>query len=277
MIGLLLAAFASMGWGASGTLAGRASRTLPALHVAMAVEWGALVVMAVTAGIVAAPAPDARHIGMAVLAGAFAALGNVLMYRALAIGSMGLVAPVAAAGAAVPVIVFGLATGDHPSTMSMTGAAITLMGIAAVARAPGIATRRGLGLAALSALAYGIYFDFLDVAADGGVVWATTISRAAAAMTLSIAVLVAGRRAGVFNSRLLLRVAAIGLLDAFATLSYAAAATHGFISLIAVIASLYPLTTAALAYVLFGERLGRWQLLGALVTMAGVSLVLLGT
>ncbi len=277
MTGLLLAALASMGWGASGTLAGRASRSIPALFVAMAVEWGALVVMAITTAILQPDAPNGTHVLMALAAGVFAALGNVLLYRALAVGSMGLVAPVAATGAAIPVIAFGLWTGDRPSQLSLMGAAVTLVGIAAVARAPGQATRRGLGLAAMSALAYGVYFDFLDVAADGGIVWATTISRAAAAATLTIAVLVAGRRAGAFDGHVLARVALIGVLDAFATLSYAAAATHGLISLIAVIASLYPLTTAALAYVLFGERLGRWQLLGALVTVAGVSLVLAGT
>ena len=128
-------------------------------------------------------------------------------------------------------------------------------------------------LALLAALSYGLYFALLDLAADGGALWATTTSRAMAAVFLTVLVLALGHRIGRTERRGLGRVLPIGLLDALATLAFALASTRGLVSLVAVIACLYPITTAALAYVLLGERLGRWQALGAALAVAGVAMI----
>ncbi|MDA3005055.1 MAG: EamA family transporter, partial [Actinomycetota bacterium] len=153
------------------------------------------------------------------------------------------------------------------------GMAAALVGGVTVARAPGRATRRGLGLGVLAALAYGLYFSLLDLASDGGALWATTTSRAMAAVFLTMLVVVLGQRIARGDRRGLVRAMPIGFLDALATLAFALATTRGLISLVAVIACLYPITTAALAYVLLGERLGRWQAAGAALAMAGVAMI----
>ena len=266
MTGLILAMAASIGWGTTGMLAGRASRRLPPLHVAMALEWSGLAMIALVL-LIAHPDPGSGgDLLIALGAGVAGALGNVLIYAALSVGAMGLVAPIAASGAAIPVIAFGVAGGERP-------AALALVGGATVARAPGRATRQGLGLALLAALSYGLYFALLDLAADGGALWATTTSRAMAAVFLTVLVLALGHRIGRTERRGLVRVLPIGLLDALATLAFALASTRGLVSLVAVIACLYPITTAALAYVLLGERLGRWQALGAALAVAGVAMI----
>jgi drug/metabolite transporter (DMT)-like permease len=271
--GLVLALAASIGWGTTGMLAGRASRRLPPLHVAMALEWSGLAMIALVL-LIARPDPGSGgDLLIALGAGVAGALGNVLIYAALSVGAMGLVAPIAASGAAIPVIAFGVAGGDRPAALAIAGMALALVGGATVARAPGRATRQGLGLGLLAALSYGLYFALLDLAADGGALWATTTSRAMAAVFLTVLVLALGHRIGRTERRGLVRVLPIGLLDALATLAFALASTRGLVSLVAVIACLYPITTAALAYVLLGERLGRWQALGAALAVAGVAMI----
>jgi len=271
--GLLLAVAASIGWGTTGMLAGRASRRLPPLHVAMALEWSGLAMIALVL-LVLHPAPGSGgDLLIALGAGVAGALGNVLIYAALSVGAMGLVAPIAASGAAIPVIAFGVAEGDRPTTLAIAGMVLALVGGATVARAPGRATRQGLGLALMAALSYALYFSLLDLASDGGALWATTTSRAMAAVFLTLVVIVLGHRIGRTERRGLVRAMPIGLLDALATLAFALATTRGLVSLVAVIACLYPLTTAALAYALLGERLGRWQALGAALAVAGVAMI----
>jgi drug/metabolite transporter (DMT)-like permease len=273
MSGLILAMLASVGWGTTGMLAGRASRRLPPLHVAMALEWSGLAMIALML-LVVRPAPGSgSELALALAAGVAGALGNVLVYAALSVGAMGLVAPIAAFGAAIPVIAFGIAGGDRPGGLAVAGMAAALVGGMMVARAPGRATRRGLGLALAAAISYGLYFSLLDLASDGGALWATTTSRAMAAVFLTVLVVALGHRIGRVEGRGLVRALPIGLLDALATLAFAVATTRGLVSLVAVIACLYPLTTAALAYVLLGERLGRWQALGAALAVAGVALI----
>ncbi len=273
MTGLLLAVAASIGWGTTGMLAGRASRRLPPLHVAMALEWSGLAMIALVL-LVLHPAPGSGgDLLIALGAGVAGALGNVLIYAALSVGAMGLVAPIAASGAAIPVIAFGVAEGDRPTTLAIAGMVLALVGGATVARAPGRATRQGLGLALMAALSYALYFSLLDLASDGGALWATTTSRAMAAVFLTLVVIVLGHRIGRTERRGLVRAMPIGLLDALATLAFALATTRGLVSLVAVIACLYPLTTAALAYALLGERLGRWQALGAALAVAGVAMI----
>jgi drug/metabolite transporter (DMT)-like permease len=268
--GLLLALLASVGWGTTGMLAGRASRRLPPLHVAMALEWSGLAMIVVVLAVVHPPIRGGTDLALALCAGIAGALGNVLTYAALSVGAMGLVAPVAASGAAITVIGFGVAGGDRPAPLAIAGMAA---GGATLARAPGRAARSGLGLALLAALSYGVYFALLDLAADGGALWATTTSRAMAAVFLTALILALGQRIARGERRTLMRALPIGILDALATLAFALASTRGMVSLVAVIACLYPLTTAGLAYVLLGERLGRWQAAGAALAVAGVAMI----
>ena len=273
MSGLFLAVLASVGWGTTGMLAGRASRSLPPLHVATALEWSGLAMIASVLLVVRPGSGSGGDLAIALAAGVAGALGNVLVYAALAMGAMGLVAPIAAFGAAIPVIAFGVAGGDRPTALAIAGMAAALVGGMTVARAPGRATRRGLGLAVLAALAYGPYFSLLDLAADGGALWATTTSRAVAAVFLTVLVVVLGQRIARGTWRGLVRVMPIGFLDALATLAFALATTRGLVSLVAVIACLYPITTALLAYLLLGERLGRWQAAGAALAVVGVAMI----
>jgi len=69
-------------------------------------------------------------------------------------------------------------------------------------------------------------------------------------------------------------VALAGLLDVGGNLLYAlAAAEEGLVSVISVLASLYPIVTVALATVLLRERPSPWQWVGVALTFAGIGLI----
>src|SRR5262249_38358325 len=99
------------------------------------------------------------------LAGVTGAVGLVMFYTALAVGTMGIVSAVAALGALVPVAV-GLARGDAPSTLTSIGVVIALAG-AVFASGPelrGGGGSRPVLLAGLAAVSFGLCMTFL---ADG--------------------------------------------------------------------------------------------------------------
>lgn len=277
MTGIVLALFASIGWGTSSAAAGRASRDVPPLWVAIITEWTGLVVVIGVLVVLRPEVPPWSDLGLSMLGGISGGIGLVLFYRALSMGTMGLVAPIAAFGAAMPVII-GVARGERPSALAFAGVVVALTGGIAVARAPGRATRKGIGLAALAAVCFGGYFTLIDLGAEHNAIWASGFSRTAAGVVLvAIALVVRNRLPGdTPRAWLWLIIAPIGLIDATASLLYAVATTKGLVSLVAVIASLYPLTTAALAYMLLGERLGRFQVIGAGLAMAGIAMVVAG-
>jgi drug/metabolite transporter (DMT)-like permease len=68
----------------------------------------------------------------------------------------------------------------------------------------------------------------------------------------------------------------VGLLDTGANGLFALATTHGYLSIVAVIGSVYPVVTVVLAYAVLRERLARHQLAGALATLAGIALIAAG-
>jgi drug/metabolite transporter (DMT)-like permease len=210
-------------------------------------------------------------------------------YRALAIGTMSVVAPISATGVAVPVIV-GVASGERPAALQLVGILAASVGIVLASResGPGLApkedARASIALALLAALGFGSFFVGLRISARVDLVWALVSSRAAAVAALIVtgivlswvrerppravrAVPLSGRSA-VFPA-----LALIGFLDLSANVLYALATRHGLLSVVAVATSLYPLTTVLLARVVLGERVRRIQEVGIAAALAGVVLI----
>jgi drug/metabolite transporter (DMT)-like permease len=71
----------------------------------------------------------------------------------------------------------------------------------------------------------------------------------------------------------LLLLILIGLLDTGGNVLFAAASTQGLISVVSVLASLYPVVTVLLARATLNERVRRIQELGVVATLAGVALI----
>jgi drug/metabolite transporter (DMT)-like permease len=97
-----------------------------------------------------------------------------------------------------------------------------------------------------------------------------------AAVPLVLLVLFAVGQRVMPSRQFLLLFACVGAADTGATLLYGAATTRGLLSVVAVLASLYPIVIVILARVLLGERLARAQLVGVAIALSGVALISAG-
>jgi drug/metabolite transporter (DMT)-like permease len=278
---VLLGLTSAATWGSADFLGGLLSRRAPVLRVMLLSQGVAALVLLVA---LLAARPEALSTGQMLAAAGAGAAGTVALgafYRALALGTMSIVAPISATGAAIPVAV-GLASGDRPSALQGAGVALAVVGVVLAAREEGEpvaghatdrrAHRTAIVLALASAIGFGIFFVGMDTAADGGVVWALTVARWAAVAWVLVAVLVTrtSARPGPGEWPSLLGMAA---LDLVGQSTYALATTKGLLSLVAVLGALYPVTTVLLARVILKERVRRLQEAGVAGALLGVALI----
>lgn len=272
MVAIALAVGAAFSWGVADFLAGLASRRLPVPVVLMLVEAGGLAVILTIALASGEPLPGQRGLLLATAAGLAGVLALGCFYRALAIGTMSVVAPISATGVALPVIV-GLATGDRPSALAAAGLVAAVMGIVLASREvseEGTAVNRAsIGLALLAALGFGTFFIAADPAADESIVWTLVLIRLAP-LPFVAAIVLARMPGKVPPLRAALPIAAIGCIDLAATAGITIANTRGDLSVVAVLGSLYPVATVLLAWAVLRERLARVQAAGVAIALAGV-------
>jgi drug/metabolite transporter (DMT)-like permease len=276
LIAIALALCASTLWGVGDFLGGLSSRRLATLTVLAVSELAGWLAVAVVVVATRPELPSGEAVAMAALAGIGGVVGLGGLYRGMAVGAMGVVAPISSAAAVLPLAV-GLASGDRPSELQLAGVAVTLAGIVLVSRErtdAGARLAAGAGLALLAAIGFGSYFVFIDVASDDGVAWAVLFSRGTATV-LAVGAAVA-LRSGLPRGSALPALIAIGLFDVSANGLLALALTKGLVSLVSVLSSLYPLVTVVLARAVLGERVARAQTIGIGAALAGVALIAAG-
>ena len=276
---ITLALGASFVYGLSDFLGGLKSRSLPQLSVLLISQGGALVVLVAVAAASGAGPPDGRYVLYAVLAGLAEAVGIAALYRGLAVGVMSVVAPIAATAAVIPVVV-GAARGETPTALQNGGIALALVGVFLASRTePASHTGRrlaeGAGLGILAAVFIGLFLTVFDRAAEPDPYWATLIGRTGSAVLIAVAAL-ASRTSLRLPPPTLAFVAAVGLLDVVGNTLFAVASTKGLVGVVAVLSSLYPVVTVALARAFHRERLRRVQALGVAAAFAGVGLIAAG-
>ena len=71
-------------------------------------------------------------------------------------------------------------------------------------------------------------------------------------------------------------IAAVGLCDVGANMLFSLATTRGFLSIVSVLAALYPVVTVALAALVLHERVARTQRLGVAGALVGAALITAG-
>jgi len=207
------------------------------------------------------------------------AMGLGAFYRALAIGSMGIVGPISTTGVIVPVA-YGLARGEHPSALQGVGIVVAVGGVVAASLEPlpegaGRKLATGAGLALVAALGFGWTLIGLNRVSQAGVVWGTLTLRLTVVPIVCLAALAVRPSTARLRPALPILLAA-GLFDTGANLLYGGSATRGLISVVSVLASLYPVVLVVLARVVLAERISRPQLTGVAVTLIGVALISAG-
>jgi drug/metabolite transporter (DMT)-like permease len=282
VLGVVLALGCSVVWGCADFFGGLQARRLPVLVVLLWGQFAAVVLAIALVLAVSDGTPTLAAFGWAAGSGAAGITALLAFYRGLAIGTMSIVAPVSATGAAVPVLV-GLARGEHPGAVQLAGIALAFAGIVLASREESReAAQRGraaLGLAILAALGFGTWFAGIDRATElAGVTWTVLLTRVVQAALLLVGALVL-RPGGVGGTTFLRGVApllAIGALDVLANGLYALATQHGLLSVVAVLGSLYPAMTVVLARTILHERVTRAQEVGIVAILAGVAAISAG-
>lgn len=273
----LLALVSSLLWGTADYLGGILTRRRPALVVVLAVQ----VVGLVAVGLVAVGSDSVRlgaGAAAAVAAGVAGAVALSAFYAALAAGTMGVVAPIAATGVAVPALV-SWARGDRPATGAVAGMILAALGVVLASGldpAGGVGRRRAPALAAVAAANFGSVLVLVDSATahpGTSTLAVLTVMRLVAALALGA--LLALRRTPVRLGRGdAPAVVTAGLCDVAAVGLYALASEgDADLAVVAVLASLYPVVTALLARQLLQERLSRVQVTGVVAALGGVVLI----
>ena len=271
----LLALASSLLWGAGDFLGGTVSRRLPATSVVGVSQALALVLFALLALVTgeAALGMSATGWAWAMAAGLAGLVALVAFYAALASGTMGVVAPLAALGVLFP-LAAGLIGGERPSGVQMLGVGLGVLG-GVLASGPEVARKvsgRPVVLALVAAVGFGLVLVFIARGSEDSPLLTLVGMRMTSVTLLVVAALVA-RSIGGVRARDLPLLAAIGVLDGGANLTYAIATTTGLLSLVAVLSSLYPAVTVVLARLVHHERMTRVQDAGVVAALAGVVLV----
>lgn len=278
----LLALLSSVLWGLSDFLGGTAARRMPTPAVVGASQLVGLLTLTPVAVATGALDTPRSYLLPAAAAGAVGISALAMFYRALAVGTMGVVAPIAALGVSVPVVV-GLARGEHPSTLQLLGIVVAVAGVV-LASGPELSGRGSGGATALllalgSAVGFGLVLLLVAEGSkgDSGSVVMTLLTMRLTGIGLLTALLLATvrRRGWVIQvtRRDLPVLGVLGIADVAANGTYAIASRSSLVSVASVLASLYPVVTALLAFRVHGERMTRVQLAGVAISLTGVVLL----
>jgi drug/metabolite transporter (DMT)-like permease len=271
---VVLALGASLAWGSADFGGGLLTRRYPVVAVAavsQAAGFAALLVVLAASG----SGIDGEGFTLGLLAGVGGGLGLAAFYRALAIGTVSVVAPVAACGAVVPLFL-SLVAGDDPRALALAGAVLALAGAVLASfeeRAAGEPGRRdAVALAAAAAVLLGLFVFFLGRGSQHGGALSALVGARAGSLPLLAAWAFATRTSIAFGADRL-RVAGVGLLDVAANALFALASREGLLAIVSVLGSLYPVPTVILAHVFLRERISRAQRAGVVVALIGVAMV----
>ena len=205
------------------------------------------------------------------LAGAFALM---MLYYGLANGLMSVVAPLSAVTSAIVPSAYGLATGDDLSGIAFLGAGFGIAAIAMISRQDTTTPLggRAIGIALAAGIGFGVFFIFIAQTNDDDGLWPLLGARLSAVPLIVVVAAIAGR--GFLPNRATRPMAATaGVLDMAANVFFLLAVRRGLITLVSVVASMYPASTLVLARTVLGERLRPVQIVGLFVAAVAVTLL----
>lgn len=269
----LLALISSITWGIADFGGGLATRRIGPLKVLTVSYPAGAVVVTLLALTVVPGTLSTTVLGLSVYTAIVGTVAMVLLYAALAVGPMGIVSPLTAAGgAAVPVIV-GVARGESLTFLIVVGIVLAGIAVVLVSRESGPHPRvslRGLLLSGGAGLFIGLYLVGLGVAPEDSGVWVAALSRwwSSLGVAVVVLILIARRRSGSWRPYPWLFVLMAGTLDATANGIFQLAASGGDLVVVAVIGSLYPAATLLLAHWFLHERMSKVQWSGVVLALA---------
>ena len=277
---ILLAALCAATYGVADYCGGRASRSVASTIVTLIGQATSLVLVVGGVIVIGTPVASAHDLWWGAVGGAAGAGALIAFYTALSRGAMTVVAPTTAIISAVFPVVVGLLLGERPSITALIGIVVACLAVGLVSGAIGRRHQHtGMATIVLAGLA-GIGFGFIFIAfartADDSGMWPLVAARAASLPVIAAVVGVTRPGRGALGAVVWMIVGS-GVLDMAANLFYLEASHRGLLSIVAVISSMYPVSTVCLAFGLDHERVSRSQAAGLACAAAALALVSLGS
>jgi drug/metabolite transporter (DMT)-like permease len=276
---IVLALAGALFWGANDFFGGLLTRRASLAAILAFGQTTSLVVIGAIALVASPPGLSLSDALLAVAAGACSVAAVACFYRALAGGTMSIVAPITASGAAFPVVV-GILTGEAVTPVTALGFLVVPLGVALAAMERSTAGTRTLvdgrtiALAVAAGLLFGAFYIVVDSPADASIISTLLFARLASSLLAAIAL--AHLRPSLPRGRAALGACAVGLGDMAGVALVVLASAEGSLSLVSVLSSMYPVVTVLLAVFVLGERLVRRQVAGVALALAGVGLLTAG-
>ncbi|HEY8772470.1 MAG TPA: EamA family transporter [Candidatus Limnocylindria bacterium] len=274
--GILLGVGSAAAWGTGDFAGGLAARRAGGMLVTGGAQLVGFAVLLVAVVILRPAAPPLSTLLLGALGGIAGGLGLAALYRGLAMGAMGLVSAVSGVGGvllplAVSALLWGTAV--QPIQLAGVGCALVAIALASGATTRGV-SRDALLLGLVAALGFGLWFVFLDRAAEHGQLWALVASRGSASLVVGGGALLRSDRRPL--RRVAPLIALAGLLDVTANGMVVVAFMTIPVGIAAALSGTYPLATMILARVALGEALPRLGLAAVALAVMGIVLISLG-
>jgi len=292
----LLALLSAGFYGAADFTGGLATRRAAAIPVVLLSQACGLVLVALALPLLPAATPRTADLWWGALAGFAGGIGVALLYHALAIGTMSVVAPTTAVAAVALPVLTSIALGERPGSRAIVGILLGVAAIVLVSRqtvsppSPGgrggqgvrpegrggqEVRPSGVGPALVAGIGVGVFLLALAQTRREAGMWPLLTDRIASVAFFGI-VAVMGRR----SLRMPVNLAALaiggGALDMIANALYLLAVRLGPLSPVVTLSSLYPASTVLLARAILGERLSPWQIAGVVTALIAVMLIVSG-
>ena len=276
MTGVLLSLFAALFYGAADFCGGLATKRGSIFAVTLLSQASGLALLLVLLIFLPGHA-SAADLGWGALAGICGGLGIALLYHALSIGKMGVVSPITAVLAASVPLGLGIFRGDHLTVSQYIGIAIALIAIVLISvsfEEGGVReiSTAGVKEAIASGIIIGGFLLFISFSSHAAGLTSLAAARVASIGILALVAVVA-RASLQPPAGTLGLVLFTGAIDMTANALYVLATYNGYLSIAAVITSLYPASTVFLARLILNERLMMSQKFGVGLALAGVALI----
>jgi uncharacterized membrane protein len=273
-------------YGAADFIGGMTARRADTMAVVIVSQAAGLLLVAILLLLFGTPVPGRADWWWGGAAGVTGGVGVALLYRALAVGVMSIVAPVTAVCAVgVPVVAAVTVMGERPPLQAALGIGIAILAIVLVSQSPPdaphhgdsghakpIVRHSGVGLALASGIAIGLFFLALArTSADAGL-WPLLFARVSS-VTFFSALLMVSRRPLSMPRSVVATAAAGGVVDMLANLLYLLASRLGPLTLVVTLSSLYPASTVLLARFVLHERLTWRQWIGVAFALAAIVMI----
>jgi uncharacterized membrane protein len=283
----LLALGAAVFYGSADFFGGLTARRANTIATVFVSQFAGLVLLLVVLPFLPAATISSRDWLWGIVAGLSGGIGVALLYRALAIGTMAVVAPITAVCAAMIPVLFAFGMGERLRPLTILGIALAFVAIVLVSQprasseaegGPPGASRffpPGVLLALLAGVIVGLFFLSLARTTSGAGMWPLIAARVTSIALFGLIAIMSGRSLRMNASATTTAVVG-GALDMLANALYMLAARVGPLSIVVTLASLYPAGTVILARLVLGERLSFVQTLGIVCALAAV-VVIVGT